>query len=156
MSRHLSSRCQEKATSTDHVSRSCWGRKTPEARHDARSIHPVLRSCREVKNFLDRSIRCRGAVEIAIRNSLGSSTNKIEEVSSQLFKNSFLRGEKHRYECNQVCNLTNDPNNILSSQKYLSTKIFKAHGSQKHTHTLNKSNQFYISKTSQDSLVSTH
>ena len=25
-----------------------------------------------------------------------------------------------------------------------------------HTHTLNKSNQFYISKTSQDSLVSIH
>ena len=25
-----------------------------------------------------------------------------------------------------------------------------------HTHTLNKSNQFYISKISQDSLVSTH
>ena len=72
------------------------------------------------------------------------------------FKTSFSRGEKHRHECNQVCNSTNDSNNILSSQKHLSTKIFKAHGSQKHTHTLNKFNQFYISKTSQDSLVSIH
>ena len=65
-------------------------------------------------------------------------------------------GEKHRHKCNQVCNSTNDPNNILSSQEHLLTKIFKVHRSQKHTHTLNKSNQFYVSKTSQDSLVSIH
>ena len=30
------------------------------------------------------------------------------------------------------------------------------HKDPKNTHTLNKSNQFYISKTSQDSLVSIH
>ena len=77
-------------------------------------------------------------------------------MSSQLFKNSFSKGEKHRHECNQVCNSTNDPNNILSSQEHHLTKIFKAHGSQKHTHTPNKSNQFYISKISQDSLMSIH
>ena len=82
-------------------------------------------------------MRCRGGVKPALQNS-------------------FSRGEKHRYEYNQVCNSTNDPNNILSSQKHLLTKIFKAYGSQKHTHTLNKFNQFYISKTSQDSLVSIH
>ena len=75
VSRHMLSRCQEKATSTDHVSRSCQGIKTPEARNDARSIHQVSRSYREVRNFLDRSTRCRGAVEIAIRKSLESSTN---------------------------------------------------------------------------------
>ena len=28
------------------------------------------------------------------------------------FKNSFQRREKHRYECNQTCNITNDPNTI--------------------------------------------
>ena len=34
---------------------------------------------------------------------------------------------------------------------------YQAHGSQNtHTHTQNKPNQFYISKTSQDSLVSVH
>ena len=49
------------------------------------------------------------------------------------FQNSFSRNEKHRHECNPTCNTTNDLINILSSQK--------------HTHTLNKSNQFYISKT---------
>ena len=75
VSRHLSSRCWEKAMSTDHVSRSCRGRKTPKARYDARSIRQVSKSCREVRNFLDRSTRCRGAVEIAIRKNLGSSTN---------------------------------------------------------------------------------
>ena len=68
-------------------------------------------------------------------------------MSSQLFKNSFSRGKKHRHECNQVYNTTNDSNNILSSQEHLLIKIFKAHGSKKHTHTLNKSNQFYVSKT---------
>ena len=118
-----------KATSTDLVSRSCRGIETPEARDEARSIHQVLRSCQEVKNFLDRSKRYQGANKIAIRKSLGSS------IDSQLsrrcrggvelaFQNSFSRGEKHRHECNQVCNSTNDPNNILSSQKHLSTKIF--------------------------------
>ena len=59
-------------------------------------------------------------------------------MSSQLFKNIFSRGEKHRHECNQVCNSTNDPKkkNILNSQEHLSTRIFKAHGSQKtHAHT---------------------
>ena len=64
------------------------------------------------------------------------------------FQNNFLRREKHRYECNQACNSTNDPINILSSQNHLSTIIFK-HMDLKntHTHTHNKSNQFYISKT---------
>ena len=158
MSRHLSSRCLEKATLTDHVSRSCRGRKTPEARYDTRSIHKVSRSCREVRNFLDQSTRCRGAIEIAIRKNLESSTDSylLRRCQASFFKNIFSRREKHRHECNQVCNSTNDPNNILSFQEHLSTKNFKAHESQKHTHTLNKSNQFYISKTSQDSLISIH
>ena len=38
---------------------------------------------------------------------------------------------------------------------FLNKKNVK-HLDPKHTHTLNKSNQFYISKTSQDSLVSIH
>ena len=41
---------------------------------------------------------------------------------SRLFKNSFSRREKHRYECNQVSNSTKDLNNILSFQKHLSTR----------------------------------
>ena len=64
-----------KATSTDHVSRSCWGIKTPEARYEAQSIHQVSRSYREVRNFLNRSTRYRGADEIAIRKRLGSLTD---------------------------------------------------------------------------------
>ena len=67
-----------------------------------------------------------------------------QEVS-RLLKNSFSRKEKHRYECNQVCNTTKDPNNILNSQNHLSTKNFKHIGPKNththtHTHTLNKSN----------------
>ena len=73
----------------------------------------------------------------------------------RLLKNSFSRKKKHRYECNQACNSTNDPINILDSQNHLSTTILSTKISKTLTHT-NKSNQFYISKTSQDSLVSIH
>ena len=34
----------------------------------------------------------------------------------QKLKNSFSRREKHKYECNQACFTTKDPNNILSFQ----------------------------------------
>ena len=74
----------------------------------SRSIHQVLRSYRGCnKKKLKKLDRQQG----------------IEEVSSQLFKNSFLRWEKHRHECNPTCNSTNDPINILSSQNHLSIKI---------------------------------
>ena len=52
--------------------------------------------------------------------------------------------------------LNQDPNNILTSQKHLSTRKVSSIFIPKKTHTLKKSNQFYISKTSQDSLVSIH
>ena len=65
----------------------------------------------------------------------------------RLFKNSFSRREKHIYKCNQTCNSTKDPNNILTSQKHLSTRKVSSILIPKHTHTLKKSNQFYISKT---------
>ena len=65
-------------------------------------------------------------------------------------KKVFQGREKHRYECNQACYLIKDPNKILSSQKHLLTKKCQVQRSKTHTHTntLNKSNQFYISKTS--------
>ena len=54
----------------------------------------------------------------------------------------------------------NNKNWPTSGQFYPSksslNKNFKHMDLQKETHTLNKSNQFYISKTSQDSLVSIH
>ena len=65
------------------------------------------------------------------------------------------RGKTHRNECNQANYSTKDPNNMLSSQKHLSTQKCKAFIDAKRAHTQkNKFNQFYISKTSQDSLVS--
>ena len=112
-------------------------------RHElSQSIHQVSRRCRDCvkkKAWEARQIaRYRGGVEPA-------------------FQNNFSRCEKHRYECNPTYNSTNDSintkisQNSLSIQKILSIKISKTH-----THTPNKSNQFYISKTSQDSLVSIH
>ena len=81
--------------------------------------------------------RCQGGVELA-------------------FKISFSRREKHINECNQACNSTNDPKTILTSQNHLSKAIFSTWIPKTHTYTLNKFNQFYISKISQDSLVSIH
>ena len=61
-----------------------------------------------------------------------------QEVSRQLLrllKNVFQGREKHRYECNQTCYLIKDPNNILNSQKHLSTKKCQAQRSKTHIHT---------------------
>ena len=97
----------------------------------SRSIHQVSRRCRDYvkkKAWKAQQIaRYQGGVE-------------------PVFQNSLSREEKHRHECNLTYNSTNDPINILSSQNHPSTTIFK-HMDLKNTHTQNKSNQFYISKT---------
>ena len=55
-----------------------------------------LRYEKALRSSTDRKVsrKCRGGVKAAC-------------------KSNFPRGEKHRHECNQVCNLTNDPNNIF-------------------------------------------
>ena len=55
-------------------------------------------------------------------SSIGSTDSLAIETLSRLLKNSFSRRENHRYECNQACYSNKDPNNILSSQKHLSTR----------------------------------
>ena len=65
----------------------------------------------------------RESVEIAIRNSLKARQIARYRGSVEVAKNSFSRREKHRYECNQACNSTKDPINILNSQNHLSTAI---------------------------------
>ena len=71
----------------------------------SRSIHQVSRRCRDCvkkKAWEAQQIaRYRGGVEPA-------------------FQNSFLRGEKHRYECKPTYNSTNDPINTKISQNSLS------------------------------------
>ena len=53
--------------------------------------------------------------------------------------------------------LNNDPINIKRlSKSSLNEKFNHMDLPKTHTHTLNKSNQFYFSKISQDSLVSIH
>ena len=102
----------------------------------SRSIHQVSRRYRDCnKKKLGSSTdsqmsrRCRGGVELA-------------------FTNNFLRREKHRHECNQASNSTNDPNTKLTSQNHLSTTILSTWIPKTHTHTLNRSNQFCILKIS--------
>ena len=80
----------------------------------------------------------------------------IKEVSSQLFKIVF-REEKNT-DMNAIQHATQPM--IQTPYKLSKTSLnnnFK-HKDPKntHTHTLNKSNQFYFSKTSQDNLVSIH
>ena len=113
---------------------SSWGieqvlrNNSSDPRTKARLIHQVWKSYRGGRSFLDQSTRYREAVGKAIRNSWRSSTDS--KVSRRYrggvepaFKTSFSRCEKHWHECNPTCNSTNDPINILSSQKHLSIKI---------------------------------
>ena len=62
---------------------------------------------------LDRSTRCREGVEIAIRKSLEAQQIARCRGGVELaFKISFSKREKHRHDCNQACNSTNEPNTI--------------------------------------------
>ena len=115
------------------------------------STAEVSRKYRATKNQieeqkLDRSTRCRGAIEGAEAFSIDPPG--IEEVSrlrlkeclrsltdrkvsrrcrggvEPAFQNSFSRCEKHRYECNPTYNSTNDPNDTKISQNSLSISKF--------------------------------
>ena len=76
----------------------------------------------------------------------------------KLEENEFFKKRKNTKRWMQQASYSNlDPIIKLSSQKHLFTRKSKAFIEPKtdtHTHTHNKSNQFYISKTSYDSLVS--
>ena len=117
-------------------------------------IEKLSRIHRPEKNFLDGSRICQEAIETnsrkfrwiedAIRStkkkkskgSIDSYLLRSVEKLSSLIKTVFWRGEKHRNECNQACYSTKDPNNILSSQKHLSTrKMWSIKDPNTHTHT---------------------
>ena len=50
------------------------------------------------------------------------SCREVSSSCQDYLKIVFQRREKYRYECNQPCYSTKDPNNILNSQKHLSTR----------------------------------
>ena len=140
MSRHLLRKMSRKTTSTDAAVKKVLRNKakTQEEKLDRST------NCREaiegLGTFSIDPPSCRGSVEIAIRKSLRSSTDS--QVSMRFrgrvelaFKISFFRREKQRHECNQACNPTNDPINILSSQNYLSIAILSTRIPKTHTHT---------------------
>ena len=56
------------------------------------------------------------------RGSIDSNLSRGVEKLSTCAKIVFQRTEKHEHECNQACYSTNDLINMLSSQKYLSTR----------------------------------
>ena len=51
------------------------------------------------------------------------------------YKSRFSRGEKHRQECIQACNSTNDPINRIKLSNSSLTTIFKHMDLKKKTHT---------------------
>ena len=134
-------------------------------------INKLSRNYRTDRNFLDGSGICRETIKKNSRKLrwIKDVLRSVEKSSPRVsiaghlsrsyrawWKTVFQRREKSINECNQASYSTKDPKNILSFQKHLSTKKTVKHLDPKHTHTLNKSNQFYISKKSWDSLVSIH
>ena len=118
----------EEGVEKNNINRcSCRGgvkEQSKDTRREARSIHKLLRSYQGSRNFLDQSTSYRGSVKIAIRKSLRAQQIARCQGGVELaFKNSFLRREKHRHECNQARNSTKDPISNLNSQNHFSTTI---------------------------------
>ena len=98
---------------------------------------------REVIEKLSRDQELSQLIHLAVKRcrdcdkkQFKSSTDKLSvEELSRLLKNSFSIREKHRYECNQACNSTNDLINILDSQNHLSIIILNTWIPKTHTHT---------------------
>ena len=125
--------------------------RSKDTRREARSIHQLLRSYRGSRNFLDRSTNYRGSIEIAIRKSLevrqiARCQGSVEEVSSQLLKKYFEK-RKMQTLMQSSTQLNQGSNQQFKLSKSSLNNNFK-HIDPKNTHTLNKSNQFYISKIS--------
>ena len=96
---------------------------------------------------LSRRQKVSRLIELAIESYRECDKKKLKGLDRQLIyrklsrsyrdclKIVFQRRDKHRYECNQACYSTKDPNNILSSQKHLSTQKMLSIQIPKHTHT---------------------
>ena len=137
-------------------------------------IKKLSRNYRTDRNFLDGSGICREAIETnsrklrwiegALRSveksnprvSIASHLSRFVEKLSSLMKNSFSKKRKTQkwMQSSKLLNQRSKKHFKLSKTS-LNKKTVK-HLDPKHTHTLNKSNQFYISKKSWDSLVSIH
>ena len=142
-------RYREKWSLTDTGIEEVSRNKSSDTRIEARSIHQVSRSYRRGRNFLDQSTRCREAVEIAIRKSWRSSTDsKVSRRCRASFKKQFFEKRKTQTWMQSNMQLNQWSNQHIKLSKSSLNKIFKHMDLQKHTHTLNKSNQFYISKIS--------
>ena len=116
------------------------------------------------RNYWDKFQIARW-IEITIRSvekrspkgSIDSNLLRIYREAVELDKRQFFKERKNTKRWMQSNKLLNiDLNNILSFQKHLSTKKKMQSIHRSKTDTLNKSNQFYILKTSQNSLVSIH
>ena len=97
---------------------------------------------------------CREAIEETGTFSIDPPS--VEEVSSKLLKQFF---EKRKILTWMQSNMQHNQwsrHHINLSKSSLNKNFKHMDPKNTHTHTLNKSNQFYISKTSQNNLVSIH
>ena len=127
------------STNSRQMNLSRWCRESINGKMPRR-IEKLSRIYRPDRNFLDGSRICREAIEKNsrklrwIKNAIRSVEKSSPRVSIDsylprsvekllsLIKTIFQGREQHRNECNQASYSTKDPNNILSSQKHLSTR----------------------------------
>ena len=131
----------------------------------SRGVHSKVTSMdREAIEYLSSIQKLPRWIEIMItsiekrssRGSIDSLAVKRYRKLLRLLKNSFSKKRKTQtwMQSNMLLNQRSKQNIKLSKTSLIKKNV--KHLDPKHTHTLNKSNQFYISKTSLDSLVSTH
>ena len=135
-------------------SRSCWGaiKKKPKDLDGSRMCWGSVEETKRSEENLDGSAYCRVSIESKAKrlNRKGCVEVSVKKLSS-LKKRSFSREEKH-IQMNTTSKLLKQRSTqYVKLSKHLSTNKQSIHRSKTHTHThthTNKSNQFYISKTS--------
>ena len=150
-------RCRGFCRRQIQVSSKCQDTKTSDTGDEARSIHQVLRSYRGSRNFLDRSTQLSMICQDCDKKKLKSSTDsQVSRICQGCLKIVFQEGKN--INMNAIKHATQPRIQLYFKLSKSSLKKTFKHNDPKntHTHTLNKSNQFYISKISQDSLVSIH
>ena len=130
-------------------------------------IEMLLSIYQAVKNFLVGSRICWEAIETNSQKfrwievtltsiEKGSSKISIDSLAVEMSKNSFLEKRKTQIWMQSSMLFNQRSNQHFKLSKTSLNKKNVKHLDPKYTHILNKFNQFYISKTSQNSLVSIH
>ena len=121
-----------------------------------KSLENWLDGSKNLSRFYQEETQKSRWIENAIRSiekrrkkgSIKDNLSRICQEVVELEENEFFKEEKHK-EMNATSKLLNQRSNQhIKLSKHLSTNMQSIHRSKTHTHTPNKFNQFYISKTS--------